>query len=55
MEVCKRTGSFKVSNLTFANSSFIAQFPSGDYKVVKLFDDIDSNVFNVTYTAIVSH
>lgn len=56
LEACSRTGLFKVSNLTFADSLFIAQFPSGDYKIVlKIYDDDDSNIYNITYVLLINH
>jgi hypothetical protein len=56
LEGCTRTGSFKVTNLTFANSAFLSYFPDGDYKsFAKLYDDIDSNIFNITIDTLSSH
>jgi hypothetical protein len=54
LEVCTRTGNFKVSNVTFTESEFISKFPEGDYKTVfRLYDDVDLNIYNLTYTTII--
>jgi hypothetical protein len=56
LEICTRTGSFKVTNLTLARAKFFSFFPDGDYKLnLKLYDEIDLNIFNFTSTGIVSH
>lgn len=50
-ELCDRTGEFKFSNVTYANSTFVSKFPRGDYKIeLNFFDKIDSNIFAINYT-----
>jgi hypothetical protein len=56
LEICSRTGIFKVSNLTFTNSAFVSQWPDGDFKLdLKVFDDIDLNIYYVSFTLIIAH
>jgi DUF971 family protein len=54
LEVCSKVGEVKVSNVTFSNWPIISGFPAGDYKVsLRFYDDIDSNIYNFTYFAVV--
>jgi hypothetical protein len=56
LEVCFRTGEFKVSNITHANLSYIRAFPSGEYKsVYRVYDEFDGNIFNLTHYAVIRH
>jgi Protein of unknown function (DUF1091) len=56
LEGCSRIGVFKVSNVTLTNADVLSFFPAGDYKTfAKVYDDFDSNIFNVTITGISSH
>jgi hypothetical protein len=51
-EVCSRTGEMKVSNYSLNDSAFASKFPAGDYRVeFKFFDDIDDNIYNLTFFA----
>ena len=48
-EVCFRSGSFKLVNVTFTNHSFISLWPPGYYRITtKFFDLIDDNIINFT-------
>jgi hypothetical protein len=48
-EVCSRKGAFKAMNISFLDSSFVSQFPAGDYRVnLQIFDSKDENIFNIT-------
>jgi hypothetical protein len=54
-EICTRSGTFKISNFSYASSQFMSYWPSCDYKVVVgLYDDIDSNIINLNYTGIIA-
>lgn len=54
LECCIRTGDFKVSNFSVANSSIIAFWPPGDYRVgVRFFDLDDDNIYKLSYTTTV--
>lgn len=47
---CSRSGDFKISNMTFANSSIMALFPTGLYRTTyRFFDANDANIVNITY------
>lgn len=48
-EVCTRSGEFKMTNFSFAKTALIQKFPPGDFKfVLKVHDDVDDNIFNIT-------
>lgn len=50
MDICDKIGDIKASNISFRNSTFISMFPAGNYKTsFKVYDEIDSNIFNLTY------
>lgn len=50
MVLCDKTGDIKASNISFSNSAFVSMWPSGNYKTAfRVFDDIDSNIFYLTY------
>lgn len=56
LEACTRNGEFKVSNLTFINSTFHRIWPDGDYKTaVKFFDVTDANILTVSYSEFIHH
>lgn len=55
-ECCTRAGDFQVYNMTFANTSFLLMWPSGDYKAsFRYYDSDDSNVYNLTYSFTIKH
>jgi len=48
--VCKKQGPFEIANISFARNLFSMRWPSGDYRVnFKFYDDIDDNIYNLTY------
>jgi len=48
LTICKSEGPIKVANSTIANS--FTNWPSGDYRVsFRFFDDVDLNIYNLTY------
>jgi len=50
LTVCKSDGPFHMTNITLNGQSYLLRMPAGDYKVEFLFfDEIDSNIFNLTY------
>lgn len=50
IEACTRTGDFKLTNVTFANSSIMSLFPTGLYRsTYRFFNSNDANIVNVTY------
>jgi hypothetical protein len=52
LEVCTRTGDMRLSNYSLEDSAFASKFPTGDYRVeFKFFDDIDDNIYNMTFFA----
>lgn len=47
---CSAPGEFKTSNISFMNSTFSQKFPPGDYRATfRIYDDVDENIFNLTY------
>lgn len=56
LQSCNRVGEIRAYNISYMNSSAIQLTPSGDYRsVFRLFDDIDDNVFNVSYYSTIFH
>lgn len=52
VEICERSGAFKVWNMTFLNSTMIKLWPTGGYRVFyKFFDVQDENIYNFTFEA----
>lgn len=52
INICDRSGDFKVWNMTFANSTMIKLWPPGGYRVFyKFFDVMDENIYNFTFEA----
>lgn len=52
IDSCKRSGIFKVSNVTFLNTSMLALWPAGSYRVLYRFSDgNDGNIVNLTFEA----
>lgn len=50
---CSSTGEIAMANFTLANSSIVKLWPSGEFKtVVKFYDKIDDNIFNVTFLSV---
>ena len=50
MDICSRSGEFKISNFSLANSSFLLLWPPGDYKVgFTFFDKNDESIYNLAY------
>lgn len=55
-EICSRTGDIKVANISLANSTVLALFPSGDYRItVKFFDSADDKIHQFSYNSSVHH
>jgi hypothetical protein len=49
LEVCSRTGEFRMSNYSLAKSELTAKYPPGEYRAdVKFYDDIDDSIYNLT-------
>lgn len=52
LDSCSRSGTFKSWNVTLQGNTFLETWPAGDYAtLIRIFDEIDDNVFNVTFTA----
>lgn len=50
---CSRSGNFKISNVTFANASIMALFPTGYYRsTYRYFNRNDANIFNTSFETI---
>lgn len=55
VEICDRSGDFKVWNMTFMNTTMIKLWPPGGYRVFYGFsDEIDRNIYNFTFEASVA-
>lgn len=51
LNCCTKSGDFSMMNVTLNNSTFLALFPSGNYKTsFRYFDHIDDNIMNLTLT-----
>jgi hypothetical protein len=49
-DACTKTGEMKLENFTFRDMSLASVWPEGEYKTTfKFFDDVDDNIFNITY------
>lgn len=56
LEMCSKKGEVKFSNYSFSSSPLTAKFPPGDYQLnLKIFDDEDDNIFNITLFAMSFH
>lgn len=51
LEICERTGDFRLSNVSLSGIALLGLAPSGDYRIVsRVFDDLDNNVMNGSYS-----
>lgn len=49
LEICARAGVIISYNISYSDIPAAARWPTGNYKIaLKLFDDIDDNIFNLT-------
>lgn len=49
LDTCARAGAIISYNISFIDVPTAARWPTGNYKIkLKLFDDIDDNIFNLT-------
>lgn len=56
LQSCTRAGEIRAYNISYINSSVMAMAPSGSFiSALRLYDDIDDNVFNVTYYSTIFH
>lgn len=50
IDSCYRSGDFRVWNMTFLNTTMIALWPAGTYRVLYKFSDgMDQNIVNLTF------
>lgn len=56
LELCSNAGQKSFSNISFINSTFVSMWPDGDFRTsYRLFDQNDSNIFNLTYYSTAFH
>jgi hypothetical protein len=56
MKICDSLGDIRMVNVSFTNATFIRFWPDGNYKTtLKMYDNIDENIFTITYKDIVKH
>lgn len=54
-KACNYQGEISVANVTFPEMEIISKLPPGNYKSsMRYYDEIDSNIVNVTFTSIVT-
>lgn len=53
LEICSRTGDFKMMNVTMYNTTFNNLWPSGEYiSMIRFFDSEDENIVSLTTVSI---
>lgn len=49
LEICSRTGDFKMMNVTMYNTTFNTLWPNGEYLcTIRFFDSEDENIVSLT-------